>query len=901
MPECSACHREVADGARFCSACGTATNPDPMATRTVAVNPPSSRRPSSSQSTTRSSGPRTSRDGRFSPGDVLAGRYRIVAMLGRGGMGEVYRADDLSLDQQVALKFLPESLTNSESAIERFRNEVRLARQVAHANVCRVYDLGEIDGIYFLSMEYVDGEDLGSLIRRIGRLPADKALDIARKLCAGLSAAHQRGVLHRDLKPANIMLDSQGQVRLTDFGLAGMSGSIVGDEVRSGTPAYMAPEQIAGEEVTERSDIYSLGLVLYEVFTGKLPFESDTVAGLIKARTETAPEHPSAYAKDMDPLVERAILRCLTPRPADRPASALAVAAALPGGNALEAALAAGEMPSLQMVAAAGEGLKPAAAWTLAGIIALSTAVSVALLTRSSALDLLNPQYSADVLTQKARDIIQKAGGDNQPADHAEGFEWENGFRRYAQANDKPRADWKRIATQRPALLTFWYRQAASPLVGVTFHSDLLIPGVVQEDDPPPTESRMTRVRLDYQGRLLYFERMPSQVQSPLKNTPPAVDWAPLFTGAAIDQSKLESTEPLWTFLAASDARVAWKGSWPDSDRPLRIEAASMRGRPVAFSLIGPWTPHERAVEGAPTGSALASFLILAALVLAVCIGGALMARKNIKSKRVDLPGAMRLGAFIFWIQMALWLLRGHINMSQGTFAMFIIAVCTAVFAAAVAWTLYVALEPYVRRRWPQILIGWSALLTGRIREAVVGRDVLIGVALGTGLVAIDAIVSSLFGGWGEGPELPSTEPVLGLRGALAHIVAQAPSDVRNALLFLFVIYLLRALTRNQWIACGLFALLFGSLSLNQPLVGIIEGYVISVLLAVAMVRWGVLASATLMCFANTLGNAPFTSHSSAWFWPGLALSVAVPLIAAIWAFRVATSGHKLWSANLLE
>ena len=268
------------------------------------------------------------------------------------------------------------------------------------------------------------------------------------------------------------MLDGQGQVRLTDFGLAGVSGSILGDEVRSGTPAYMAPEQIAGEEVTERSDIYSLGLVLYEVFTGKLPFESDSVAGLLKARTETAPEHPSTYAKDMDPLVERAILRCLAPRPADRPPTALAVAAALPGGNALEAALAAGEMPSLQMVAAAGEGLRPAAAWILAAIVVVSTIVTAVLLTRSSALDLLNPQFSPDVLTQKARDVIQKVGGDNQPVDHAEGFEWENGFLAYAKTHDKPHPDWSRIAAQRPALLTFWYRQAASPLIGDQFSYD---------------------------------------------------------------------------------------------------------------------------------------------------------------------------------------------------------------------------------------------------------------------------------------------------------------------------------------------------------------------------------------------------------------------------------------------
>ena len=183
---------------------------------------------------------KTGDESRFLPGALLAARYRIVALLGRGGMGEVYRADDLTLSQQVALKFLPEAVAGNPDALARFRNEVRVARQVSHPNVCRMYDVGEVEGHVFLSMEYVDGEDLGSLLRRIGRLPADKALEIARRLCAGLAAAHEKGVLHRDLKPANVMLDGRGQVLLTDFGLAGLAGRIEGAEVRNGTPAYMA-------------------------------------------------------------------------------------------------------------------------------------------------------------------------------------------------------------------------------------------------------------------------------------------------------------------------------------------------------------------------------------------------------------------------------------------------------------------------------------------------------------------------------------------------------------------------------------------------------------------------------------------------------------------------------------
>ncbi|HKR29550.1 MAG TPA: serine/threonine-protein kinase, partial [Terriglobales bacterium] len=236
---------------------------------------PGPRRAPSSPSA--SSGPLSSSDAlggaRFAPGQIIADRYRIVALAGRGGMGEVYRAEDLKLSQLVAIKFLPRSLSSDAAALARFHSEVRIARQVSHPNVCRVFDIGDADGIPFLTMEYVDGEDLSSLIRRIGRLSFDKAIEITRQICAGLAAAHERGVIHRDLKPANLMLDGTGKVRITDFGLASIAAAIEAGDVRTGTPAYMAPEQLEGKEVTAKSDLYSLGLVLYEILTGKRAFD----------------------------------------------------------------------------------------------------------------------------------------------------------------------------------------------------------------------------------------------------------------------------------------------------------------------------------------------------------------------------------------------------------------------------------------------------------------------------------------------------------------------------------------------------------------------------------------------------------------------------------------------------
>jgi serine/threonine-protein kinase len=207
-------------------------------------------------------------------------------------MGEVYRADDLTLDQPTALKFLAENVGASDARVAQFHNELRVARQVSHKNVCRLYDLGETDGRRFLTMEYVDGEDLSSSLRRFGRMPPDKAVQIARQLCAGITVAHEKGVLHRDLKPANVMLDGNGDVRITDFGVATLGGDST--EV-VGTPQYMAPELLAGKPASIKSDLFALGLILFEIFTGKRAYEAKTL-GELKHLHDTATTTPSSPA-----------------------------------------------------------------------------------------------------------------------------------------------------------------------------------------------------------------------------------------------------------------------------------------------------------------------------------------------------------------------------------------------------------------------------------------------------------------------------------------------------------------------------------------------------------------------------------------------------------------------------
>src|SRR5215471_7450096 len=250
MRQCDKCSADLPSGSQFCLRCGSALNGAPLETVAMTMTMSTASRAKQLHH-------------RFEPGSLIVSRYRIISRLGKGGMGEVFRADDILLGQPVALKFLPESARGNLNLLTRFYDEVRIARQITHPNVCRVYDIGEIEGQPYLSMEYIDGEDLASLLRRIGRLPADKATEFARKMCAGLTAAHSQGVLHRDLKPGNIMIDGRGELRLADFGLAAVASQLEETEFRHGTPAYLAPEQLEGREVSVQSDLYALGLVLY--------------------------------------------------------------------------------------------------------------------------------------------------------------------------------------------------------------------------------------------------------------------------------------------------------------------------------------------------------------------------------------------------------------------------------------------------------------------------------------------------------------------------------------------------------------------------------------------------------------------------------------------------------------
>jgi uncharacterized OB-fold protein len=887
MLKCRSCGCELSPNSRFCSACGGSLDAESI--ETVAVATTLTPSVSGNQS-------------RFLPGALIAERYRIVALLGRGGMGEVYRADDLTLGQPVALKFLPEAVVHDETVLARFRSEVRVARQVSHPNVCRVYDVGEVEGQFFLSMEYVDGEDLGSLLRRIGRLPEDKALEIARRLCAGLAAAHEKGVLHRDLKPSNVMLDGRGHVLLTDFGLAGLADQVQGAEVRNGTPAYMAPEQLSGKEVTVKSDIYSLGLVLYEIFTGKRPFEAETLADLLRVRTQNTPTNPSTLVRDLDPAVERIILRCLEPDPAQRPASALAVAAALPGGDPLAAALAAGETPSPQMVAAAGEGtgLSARVAIPVFAAAMLGLIVNAVLINRSSALEQMRLEYSPEVLFQKSREIVQRLGYNANPVDDAYGFLWEGQFIREVEQKDKPIPHWSEIVSQRPSLLRFWYRQSDSPMIADGFTDDLLTPGMVTPgDEPPPIESGMIDLALDSQGHLISFHAMPAQLQKPGGQVQP-MDWSVLFAAAGLDQEKLQPTEPLWNSLSSSDTRIAWTGTWPGTSRPLRVEAAAWRGKPVVFDLIGPWTKPDRM----PLPPAEANRWIKVGVLLSIVCAAAVLARRNYRQGKGDRRGAFRLASWMVCVQIALWVLRTHFVAAMGTIAEFILAIATALLLSGLVWTFYLAVEPYVRRYWPQTIISWSRVLAGHVRDPIVGRDVLFGVGLGVVWALIYQIRYLLMAPLGVSPAQPSTDFLVGARRALGAWLMHVPYSVRGTLSFFFLLFFLRALLRNQWLASAVFVLIWSSIKFlgsSYPSIEVPAQVLIFTIAAIFVLRFGLVALAVGIFVVDVLLNVPVTVHGSAWYLGSTVFVLATVVALAAWGFHASMAGRRLWKQDLFE
>jgi hypothetical protein len=899
MTRCKSCDAEIQSAARFCASCGTAApSPEEMETIAMGTAPPSNGRPVSVSSAV------AAEKQRFAPGTLIASRYRVISRLGKGGMGEVFRADDLILGQPVALKFLPEAALSNANLLTRFYDEVRIARQIAHKNVCRVYDIGELGGQPYLSMEYIDGEDLAGLLRRIGRLPGDKAIELARKLCAGLAAAHEKGVLHRDLKPANIMIDGRGEVRIMDFGLAGIAEQLQGMEVRNGTPAYMAPEQLAGREVSVQSDIYALGLVLYEMFTGKPPFQADTLAEMVRLREESRVTNPSTLVAELDKTAERAILRCLEADPKNRPSSALALAAILPGGDPLAEALAAGETPSPEMVANAGsdEGLDwKVAVPVAAGIVAMLIVFCV-FYPRTQLMNRLPLENPPEVLAAKARDLVRTLGYPERPADTAYGFLADGGHTPFMQQQFKIHTDseWSRVLGMLPSSMFFWYRQSPAALIARDLSND----GHVTTDDPPMTVTGMVYLALEIDGRLKWLRAVPPQFepsgQAGDQNRSPApLDWAPFFAAAKLDPAEFQTAEPQWTPLAATENRCAWTGIYPGRpELKIRVEAASFHGKPVLFEIFWPWSRPRRAPASGGLNSAQVANLLEDAVVVLFAIGACFVARYNWKAGRGDMRGAMRVGAYVATLTILSWVLWTHHVSAPAERDFMTEAVSAAVFSAVVYWVVYLALEPWVRRYWPQTLISWSRLLTGRWRDPMIGRDVLFAVLLGLMYCLLNLGLKMTIQRFGAAPMYNvALSNLMGGRSIAWLLLQHLQSAIVNSLQAFLMLFVLRALLRRQWLAAlALVVIQAGIAAYRESPWYIIGPYsaAIVTILVVIMLRFGLLATALTIFVANFLLQTFLTTDFSAWYSQSSIVAVIVVLVMTAWGLKLSLTGRPV-------
>jgi hypothetical protein len=836
---------------------------------------------------------------RFIPGDVLSERYRIFGLLGRGGMGEVYRADDLKLKQAVALKFLPQSLTADGAALARFYKEVSVARQISHRHVCRVYDVAEYEGQHFISMEYVRGEELSSLLKRIGRLPQDKAIEVARQLCAGLAAVHERGVLHRDLKPANIMLDEHGEVRITDFGIAALAGEIDRRDARSGTPAYMSPEQLEGHELTVKSDIFSLGLVLYEIFTGRKAFEASSLQELLRLRrSDTTPTSPAQLVPEIDPLIERLIFRCLERDPAKRPASALQIAAALPGGDPLAAALAAGETPSPEMVAAAPKqgGLKPAVAISLLGGVLALTIVICLLSARTTLYRQVPLNKSPEVLRDRAAELVKKFGY-TAVGDSAYGMGMDHSYLRYIQNTDASVSRWEKLSTGQPAAIYFWYRQSPRPL-NVSI-------GEVDEFSPARDVPGMTTVTLDTLGRLRSFYAVPPQNSSITESAAPA--WSPLFSESGLDQTKFQSVATTWTPPHAATARAAWEGVYPD--RPefkIHVEAAAFAGKPVYFEIIDPWDQPsgEQTYPGRFRARALITLLL--AVFITVMVGSVVLALQNSRQGRGDRKGAFRLSVFVLVVGFVNWLFTAHHVTTEAEALNFISNVQSMLFWTFFFWVVYMAFEPFVRRRWPGRIISWSRVLAGGFRDPLVGRDILIGAVFGLGIILCNFYLAKLVPQALNYPppipwlDFPPTQ-LLGLRSFVRGITLQTFAALLQSFMLLFFLLLIYIVLRKERLAAiVLWVIMTVALSLtHETVAGVPFAALASAMVVWLLYRYGLLALISAIFFLHLTIFFPITSDLSAWYAGDFVLALIISLALAGYGFYTSLAGEPLFRGAL--
>jgi serine/threonine-protein kinase len=375
-----------------------------------------------------------------------------------------------------------------------------------------------------------------------------------------------------------------------------------------------------------------------------------------------------------------------------------------------------------------------------------------------------------------------------------------------------------------------------------------------------------------------------------------------LFAAADLDPAKFQPTQSTWNSLAASDSRAAWTGTWPGTTRPLRVEAASFQGKPVYFSLIGDWTKPDRMVDTEKKSLAeKAGNLVQIILLLGGLTAAALLARKNYRRGRGDRQGALRLAFVMFALEIGLFLCRSHLPSIGDTIFLLIIALSTSLFVAGAIWTLYMAVEPWVRRQWPKTIISWTRLLSGAWRDPVVGRDILLGVALGVVWILVFQIRSIPMMHMGAALGFGSTDALMGGRTALGGWLRQWPQSIQATLFFFLLLLGLRFLLRKEWIAAIVFVAIFAlPRGLNSTYVAIelptqILVYAIAVLI---VIRFGLVPLVVAIFTIDMMAGVPFSADFSTWY-----MATSIPALLSLlaitgWGFYHSLGGQPLWKGD---
>jgi hypothetical protein len=767
-------------------------------------------------------------------------------------MGEVYRAEDLRLRQSVALKFLPRSHAKDPARLEHLLQEVRLARQVAHPNVCRVYDFVDTGTEQFVAMEYVDGETLAALLRRVGRLPPKRAIGLAHQIVRGLAAVHEQGVLHRDLKPDNVMVDGRGHARLMDFGIASLSqDSRHSASALMGTPAYMAPEQLLGGPPSSRTDVYALGALLFELVTGRLPIIGQTLDELTRRKASEDPPAPSGLVADLDPAFEDLILRCLDKDPAIRPVSARAVAQALPGGDALDVALAAGDTPDREVVAEARDAgaLSNLRAWAAFGGTLAALAAFALLLPATSLLGQARGVRPPAVLAERCKAILRDLGWQSQ-GDSAYGFgvDWGR-YHAIGRTDDSPQR-W-REALRGPSPLYFHFRDVGRP----EWNVERPIAGAL--------------VMVDHTERLVEFQAMPAVA---VGGTHPQDVWRLLFGLAGLTFEDFRPVDPRASLRGEHDQLLAWQGPFPgDPTLRVHVAAATIGGRIASFRVL-------RAAESQGTldvvfADRMTLGLQVEALLLLLPFFPALwLAIRHIRLGRADRPGSQRLALAYIAFGLLAQFLRGMPLVGLELGKLKAPGLGEVLVIGGFAWVLYLAAEPYVRRRWPRTLVGWARLVGGRFHDPLVGRDVLLGVLVGAAtcvllavirLPAIGIFMSPL------PPFMPNGAALVSIPALGAEIVEHAMRAGAFALVVLVALVLLRSVVVSEHIAVvvALLAVLVphAFYVVHQPAVFILVHFVVFFASTVLIRKAGLLAFAVFYFTYTVLVDLAGSADPTVW------------------------------------